>query len=181
MLDSIHSVLFFKQNSRLRLASYRVTGPSEKGIVMLVITVSGCALLLHPNHFKRQSAIFRKQQLRQTLSRPARSGLRRMFNIDVAIFSRNRLGHLRLCTQWLKESEPSPVCSSRLICYDDSSDCKDTQSYQQQVFDSVVLIPRDGRANTPDQRIGCARHFAVDQFLRKSKADFLLLLDSDND
>jgi len=101
-----------------------------------------------------------------------------MKTIDIAMFVRNRYEHLVLCASWLKKSKPADL-SFRFIAYDDDSSDPRVLPFLQKTFDEVVKLSRDALAIEPEQRIGYARKCAVQAFLKESKSNYLLLLDSD--
>ena len=65
------------------------------------------------------------------------------------------------------------------VAYDDSSADSRVGEFLGGSYDKVESVPREVTAVDPEQRIGWARRLAVQNFLKKSIANFLLLLDSD--
>jgi len=112
-----------------------------------------------------------------------------MTTIMVATFVKDRYEHLLICQNYLRRSADVKDFEFHLVAFDDNSTEPRVRKLLTKLFARDVIVTRpcpDGvrpdscqPAVTPGQRIGCARHLAVNMFLHLSKCEYLMLLDCD--
>lgn len=112
-----------------------------------------------------------------------------MTTIMVAVFVKDRYEHLLICQNYLRRSPDVKDFEFHLVAFDDNSTDPRVKKLLDKLFAHDVIVTRscpDGMRPTPcqpvetaGQRIGCARHLAVNMFLNFSKCEYLVLLDCD--
>ena len=109
-----------------------------------------------------------------------------MARVRVAVFSKDRYGHCRLCLSWLlKRTERLRPHLVKVYVYDDASKDPRLQEYLTELYDSgeitlhMVCSNIEGRNHTErGMRIALSRRQAAENFLNSSD-DFLVCLDDD--
>lgn len=98
--------------------------------------------------------------------------------IRVALFTRDRFPHVRLCSEWLTQSQDVHGVHFRFKVYDDGSTVPDLLSYLEHTYDDVKRV-RHPEEYDGNARIGASRQLAIDEFMADGTEEYLLLLDSD--